>query len=93
MGAKPVYRGQWLYAEGYDRTGNVQLPGVNTHILQAAVSNDNAYTESPFRATKYLPEFPAKGVIDQARTGANNFVHWYSYQTSVLEMLKIFSPL
>ena len=45
------------------------------------VSDDNAYAESLFRTAKYRPEFPTKGFadLDQARTWANGFVHWYNF--------------
>jgi len=44
------------------------------------VSDDNAFVESLFRTAKYRPEFPDKGFdgLDQARTWAAAFVHWYN---------------
>ncbi len=49
--------------------------------MRPRVSDDNAYAESLFRTAKYRPEFPTKGFadLDQARTWANGFVHWYNF--------------
>jgi hypothetical protein len=54
--------------------------GVKPSYSRPRVSDDNAYAESLFRTAKYRPEFPAKGFadLDQARTWAADFVHWYN---------------
>ena len=54
--------------------------GVKPSYSRPRVSDDNAYAESLFRTAKYRPEFPAKGFadLDQARTWAAGFVHWYN---------------
>ena len=55
--------------------------GVKPSYSRPRVSDDNAFVESLFRNAKYRPEFPAKGFadLDQARTWARNFVHWYNH--------------
>ena len=55
--------------------------GVKPSYSRPRVSDDNAYAESLFRTAKYRPEFPTKGFadLDQARTWANGFVHWYNF--------------
>jgi len=55
--------------------------GVKPSYSRPRVSDDNAYAESLFRTAKYRPEFPAKGFadLDQARTWAAGFVHWYNF--------------
>ena len=54
--------------------------GVKPSYSRPRVSDDNAYAESLFRTAKYRPEFPTKGFadLDQARTWAAGFVHWYN---------------
>jgi putative resolvase len=54
--------------------------GVKPSYSRPRVSDDNAYAEALFRTAKYRPEFPAKGFadLDQARTWAADFVHWYN---------------
>lgn len=55
--------------------------GVKPSYSRPRVSDDNAYAESLFRTAKYRPEFPARGFadLDQARTWAAGFVHWYNF--------------
>jgi transposase InsO family protein len=54
--------------------------GVKPSYSRPRVSDDNAYAEALFRTAKYRPEFPTKGFadLDQARTWAAGFVHWYN---------------
>jgi putative transposase len=54
--------------------------GVKPSYSRPRVSDDNAYAEALFRTAKYRPEFPAQGFanLDQARTWAAGFVHWYN---------------
>jgi hypothetical protein len=49
-------------------------------LVQARLSNDNPFSESLFRTTKYRPEFPRKpfASLEQARSWAAWFVHWYN---------------
>jgi len=44
------------------------------------VSNDNPYSESLFRTTKYRPDYPADGFtdIETARLWVLQFVRWYN---------------
>lgn len=55
--------------------------GVKPSYSRPRVSDDNAYAEALFRTAKYRPEFPATGFadLDQARTWARKFVHWYNH--------------
>ena len=55
--------------------------GVKPSYSRPRVSDDNAYAESLFRTAKYRPEYPSKGFadLDQARTWAADFVHWYNF--------------
>lgn len=45
-------------------------------------SNDNPYSESVFRTTKYRPDYPVAGFhsIDQARDWVLGFVQWYNHE-------------
>jgi putative transposase len=54
--------------------------GVKPSYSRPRVSDDNAFAEALFRTAKYRPEFPARGFadLDQARTWAAGFVHWYN---------------
>lgn len=54
--------------------------GIKPSYSRPRVSDDNAYAEALFRTAKYRPEFPDKGFesLDQARTWAADFVHWYN---------------
>ena len=81
MGAKPVLHGD----NGSTLKATTVLAmlnwlGVKPSYSRPRVSDDNAYAESLFRTAKYRPEFPTKGFadLDQARTWAASFVHWYN---------------
>jgi putative transposase len=81
MGTKPVLHGD----NGSTLKATTVLAmlnwlGVKPSYSRPRVSDDNAYAESLFRTAKYRPEFPAKGFadLDQARTWAAGFVHWYN---------------
>ncbi|UTV26398.1 IS3 family transposase [Photobacterium atrarenae] len=54
--------------------------GISTSFNRPGVSNDNAYSESLFRTTKYRPDYPAHGFKDLAATREwmLNFVNWYN---------------
>jgi putative transposase len=54
--------------------------GIRTSFSRPRVSNDNAYSESLFRTTKYRHDFPKDGFtdIDAARVWVLGFVRWYN---------------
>jgi len=54
--------------------------GVKRSFSRPRVSDDNAYSESLFRTTKYRPDFPVDGFesIDAARIWVLGFVRWYN---------------
>ncbi len=57
----------------------LQSIGVVPPFSRPSVSNDNPYSESLFRTTKYRPESPRKpfASLEQARSWAAWFVDWY----------------
>jgi putative transposase len=54
--------------------------GIEPTYSRPRVSNDNPYSESLFRTTKYRPDYPADGFIDieTARVWVLRFVRWYN---------------
>lgn len=55
--------------------------GVKKSHSRPRVSNDNPFSESQFRTMKYRPDYPARfGSIQDARTWARSFFHWYNHQ-------------
>ena len=58
----------------------LQWIGVVPSFSRPSVSNDNPYSESLFRTTKYRPEYPRKpfASLEQARSWATWFVGWYN---------------
>ena len=54
--------------------------GLRTSYSRPRVSNDNAYSESLFRTTKYRHDYPSDGFasIDDARVWVLVFVRWYN---------------
>lgn len=54
--------------------------GIGTSFNRPGVSNDNAYSESLFRTTKYRPDYPVNGFTDlsDARDWMLSFVTWYN---------------
>ena len=54
--------------------------GLRTSYSRPRVSNDNAYSESLFRTTKYRHDFPLDGFksIEDAREWVLGFVRWYN---------------
>lgn len=60
----------------------LQELGVIPSFSRPSVSNDNPYSESLFRTLKYRPEYPEKAFENllDARSWADNFVHWYNKQ-------------
>jgi transposase InsO family protein len=60
----------------------LQALEVEPSYSRPRTSNDNAYSESLFKTTKYRPDFPVDGFnsIDQARNWALSFVRWYNLE-------------
>ena len=54
--------------------------GIEPTYSRPRVSNDNPYSESLFRTTKYRPDYPADGFVDieEARNWVLKFVRWYN---------------
>lgn len=54
--------------------------GIEPSYSRPRVSNDNAYSESLFRTTKYRPNFPHNGFesLEKARQWCSTFVQWYN---------------
>lgn len=54
--------------------------GIEPTYSRPRVSNDNPYSESLFRTTKYRPDYPVDGFIDieTARRWVLRFVRWYN---------------
>jgi len=54
--------------------------GIEPSYSRPKVSNDNPYSESLFRTTKYRPDYPVDGFanIEEARNWVLNFVRWYN---------------
>ena len=83
LGAKPVLHGDnGATLKATTVLAMLQWLGVKPSYSRPRVSDDNAYAEALFRTAKYRPEFPAQGFadLDQARTWAAGFVHWYNVE-------------
>jgi putative transposase len=53
--------------------------GVTKTHSRPHVSDDNPYSESQFRTTKYRPEFPARfGSLQDSRAFSQEFFAWYN---------------
>ncbi len=54
--------------------------GVATSFSRPSVSNDNPFSESLFRTTKYRPEYPKSGFasLEAARRWLSWFANWYN---------------
>ena len=54
--------------------------GLRTSYSRPRVSNDNPYSESLFRTTKYRHDYPVEGFIsiEDARVWVLDFVRWYN---------------
>ena len=68
MGSKPVLHGD----NGSTLKATTVLAmlhwlGIAPSYSRPRVSDDNAYAESLFRAAKYRPEFPVKGLLQVAQ--------------------------
>jgi putative transposase len=52
--------------------------GVTVTHARPQVSNDNPFSEAPFRTLKYRPDFPARfGSLPDARAHCADFFRWY----------------
>ena len=60
----------------------MQQLGIEPSYSRPRVSNDNAYSESLFRTTKYRPDYPSLGFRDlaQAQAWVLKFVRWYNLE-------------
>ena len=53
--------------------------GVTKSLSRPSVSNDNPYSESQFKTTKYHPGFPGRfGAIQDSRGYLRTFFPWYN---------------
>lgn len=66
--------------KGGTMLAKLQYLGVVPSFSRPAVSNDNPYSESLFKTTKYCPQFPSKPFesIQAAREWVETFVQWYN---------------
>jgi transposase InsO family protein len=66
--------------KGATLRAKMDLLKVDLSYSRPRVSNDNPYSESLFKTTKYHPTFPDKPFISlaQARDWVENFVGWYN---------------
>lgn len=60
----------------------LQQLGIEPSYSRPRVSDDNAYSESLFRTTKYRPNYPMKGFdsLEEAQTWVLGFVRWYNLE-------------
>ncbi len=60
----------------------LQQLGIEPSYSRPRVSNDNAYSESLFRTTKYRPDYPSKGFecLEEAQAWVLGFVRWYNLE-------------
>lgn len=58
----------------------LQHLGIEASYSRPRVSNDNPYSESLFRTTKYRPDYPVEGFMEltSARDWVLGFVRWYN---------------
>ena len=55
--------------------------GVTKSHSRPHCSNDNPFSEAPFKTLKYRPEFPDRfGSIEDARAFSQRFFHWYNHE-------------
>lgn len=55
--------------------------GVEVSRNRPRVSNDNPYSESVFKTTKYVPTYPAFFTsLEQARQWVEQFIAWYNHE-------------
>lgn len=55
---------------------------VEASFSRPRTSNDNPFSESVFKTTKYRPDFPVDGfeTLEHARVWVLNFVRWYNFE-------------
>ena len=60
----------------------MQHLGIEPTYSRPRVSNDNPYSESLFRTTKYRPDYPIDGFseLTQAQDWVLGFVRWYNHE-------------
>ena len=60
----------------------LQQLGIEPTYSRPRVSNDNPYSESLFRTTKYRPDYPIDGFseLTQAQDWVLGFVRWYNHE-------------
>lgn len=67
--------------KGATLLATLQTLGITPSFSRPAVSNDNPYSESLFRTTKYRPDYPTTpfASLQQARDWVAQFVDWYNH--------------
>lgn len=68
--------------KGATMLATLQELGVSHSFSRPSVSNDNPFSESLFRTTKYRPEYPDRpfASLDEARSWCVWFVRWYNHE-------------
>lgn len=66
--------------KGSTMLATLQYLGVMPSFSRPSVSNDNPFSESLFKTTKYCPLYPSQpfASIEEARAWVLKFVHWYN---------------
>ena len=66
--------------KGATMLAKLQILGVMPSFSRPSVSNDNPYSESLFKTTKYCPKFPSNPfeTVESASEWVEEFVHWYN---------------
>jgi len=66
--------------KGATLLATLQELGITASFSRPSVSNDNPYSESLFRTTKYRPEYPRRpfASLEEARRWVTWFVRWYN---------------
>ena len=75
-----IARRQWLHAQGDDGTGDAQLAGRQALVLPAARQRRQRLCRVAVSHRQVPARVPHQGFadLDQARTWAAGFVHWYN---------------
>ena len=60
----------------------LQNLGVIPSFSRPSVSNDNPYSESLFKTTKYCPQYPSQPFesLEAACIWVDSFIHWYNHE-------------
>lgn len=85
-GEKCVKQGTTLHSDNgapmrsFTIQAKMRALGVASSYSRPRVSNDNPYSESLFRTTKYHHSWPKDGfrTIEEAREWVTNFTYWYN---------------